>query len=289
MTQKNNGLTYDREAHKIIIADTLDDVTITYSEAEDGTFGSDNFSYTNAGVYTVWYKVEKEDYETIKGSATVTIYKKEVIVSGIKADNKIYDGTTSATLDFSDVTIDGLLSGDTLEVSATGEFDNKNAGSNKTVNISNLVLSDETNYKVSANSQIEANANISSKVIEITSIKVLDKKYDKTTDATIDYDTVVIEGVVDGDKVTIIAKASFEDAKSGKDKKVTITDIRLDGLDKNNYKVEINQIEASANIIKVKTSSLSGGAVAGIIVAAITVSGIIGFALYWLIFKKKKA
>ena len=282
-------VTYDKQAHKIVIADTLDDVTITYSEAEDGTFGSDNFSYTNAGVYTVWYKVEKEDYETIKGSATVTIYKQEVIVSGIKADNKIYDGTTEATLDFSDVTIDGLLSGDTLEVSATGEFDNKNAGSNKTVNISNLVLSDETNYKVSTNSQIEANANISSKVIEITSIKVLDKKYDKTTDATIDYDNVIIEGLVDGDKVTITATASFEDAKSGKDTKVTITDIRLDGLDKNNYKVELNQIEASANIIKVKTNSLSGGAVAGIIVAAITVSGIIGFALYWFIFKKKKA
>ena len=131
-------------------------------------------------------------------------------------------------------------------------------------------------------------------LIVITNIKILDKTYDETTDAEIDYNKVLITGLVDGDEVTIKANAQFVDGEVGEDKKVIISDISLEGEDQGNYEIEVNQIEATGNIIKVPSKAnankgLSGGAITGIIIGAIAVSSLIGFALYWFIFKKKKA
>ena len=49
-----------------------------------------------------------------------------VTVSGIKANNKEYDGTTTATLDFSGVILSGVDAGDNVTVTATGSFGDKN-------------------------------------------------------------------------------------------------------------------------------------------------------------------
>ena len=279
--------TYDGLTHTISITNALSGVTITYSATENGEFTSETISYKNAGIFEVYYKVEKEDYETISGVAYVTINRKEVTVSNIKVNDKVYDGNTDATLDFSNAILDGVISGETLTASAKGQFDTKNAGSNKNVAITNIKLSDEANYVVSSDSQATAAASISAKKLVITSVTILDKTYDKTTDAEIG--NVVIEGVVDGDKVSITANASFVDGETGSDKKVVITDINLDGDDKINYEIEIDQIESSANIVKAKSKGLNGGAIAGIIIASLAVSGAIGFSLYWFVFRKKKA
>ena len=265
MTAIVNGYngTYDKASHTITIKDTIDGVTITYSTSEDGEYSNEVISYTNAGTYTIYY------YETISGSETITINKKEVTVSNIKANDKVYDGTTNVTLDLTNAIIDGIIDNE-ITINATGSFEDKNVGSNKNVNII-LSLSDQTNYILSSANQTSAAASITSKKITITDIKVLDKAYDKTTDATIDNDTVVIEGLVDGDKVTIIAKAKFVDEATGKDKKGIISDFELDGLDKGNYQIELNQFETSANITSAKSKGLGAGAIVAIALAAIVV------------------
>ncbi|MGL6160663.1 YDG domain-containing protein, partial [Microbulbifer sp.] len=62
-------------------------------------------------------------------------------ITGIAAEDKTYDGTTAATLDASGAGFTGMVSGDTLTVAtASGAFADKNAGSDKTVNISGLTL-----------------------------------------------------------------------------------------------------------------------------------------------------
>ena len=273
MTCSVQGYTgvYDRETHSITITNVMEGATVTYSTSENGEFKGESISYTDAGTYVVFYKIEKDDYETISGSATITINKKEVTISNIKANDKIYDGTTNATLDLTSVSINGLVDGDDLRVTATGKFETKDAGANKKVEISDLAISNTTNYTISSASQTEATASITSKKIVITNIKVLDKDYDKTTDATIDYDNVILEGLVDGDKVTITAKASFVDGESGENKKVIIDDIKLDGVDKANYEIEFNQFEASANITKTKSKGSNGGAIAGIVIAIVVI------------------
>ncbi len=96
--------------------------------------------------------LSSDNYELtfVKGDLTVT--KRTVTVSGITASNKTYDGNTGATLVYTGVGFDNLYSGDRLTVTATGAFTDANAGSNKTVNISNIVLggSSAANYELAA-------------------------------------------------------------------------------------------------------------------------------------------
>ena len=133
------------------------DYTVTYGEN------------VNAGTGTVTIKgIGKYTGEK---TYTFNIYQAQVTITGINATDKTYDGTTGASLDYKDVEFGGLYEGDSLAVSATGEFVDKNAGDDKTVNISNLKLGGDSvgNYKLSAiGQQTTASATISPKVVTLT-------------------------------------------------------------------------------------------------------------------------
>src|SRR5439155_1709511 len=86
------------------------------------------------------------NYQLASTSATTTadITAKGLTVSGVTAHNKVYDGTTVATLDLSSVTLVGVVSGDgvTLDTNnVAGAFADADAASNKLVTLSGLTLS----------------------------------------------------------------------------------------------------------------------------------------------------
>src|SRR5690606_26212157 len=90
-------------------------------------------------------------------------------VTGITAEDKVYDGTTSATLDVSGATFAGMVAGDVLEVtSATGAFATKDAGENKEVVISGIALggADASNYEL-VSSTATATATIAPRVVSL--------------------------------------------------------------------------------------------------------------------------
>ena len=64
---------YDGAAHSITVRVAIDGATVTYATAEDGEYSAANPSYTEPGTYTVWFRIEKEGYETVVDSASVTI------------------------------------------------------------------------------------------------------------------------------------------------------------------------------------------------------------------------
>lgn len=64
---------YDATPHSIEVI--CPNAQITYSESEGGIYSTTKPQYTNAGVYTVYYRVEKSGYRTVTGSKTVTINK----------------------------------------------------------------------------------------------------------------------------------------------------------------------------------------------------------------------
>ncbi len=122
----------------------------TTNSNEGGTAvdGATSNSYTipegkNAGT-TGYYYCEVTDStanSAVKSKAAkVTVAKKPVTVSGIKAKDKDYDGKEDAELDFSEAAIDGKIEGDDLSVTATGKFTDVNAGENKEVQLSGLTL-----------------------------------------------------------------------------------------------------------------------------------------------------
>ncbi|MFT3950385.1 MAG: Ig-like domain-containing protein [Oscillospiraceae bacterium] len=69
--------TYDGKAHTASVkaSGTAAGATITYSK-DNKTFTATAPTFTNAGTYTVYYKVTKDNYNPAAGSTTVTIAKK---------------------------------------------------------------------------------------------------------------------------------------------------------------------------------------------------------------------
>lgn len=126
--------------------------TTTLTKGTDYTVtGTD--ALTNAGSTT--FTIEGTgNYTGTVSDLTFTITPKEVMVtSGITANNKVYDGNTTATLVLTGATIDGKVGEDELTVSsATGSFSDANVGENKEVTINNITFGGEKagNYTLSA-------------------------------------------------------------------------------------------------------------------------------------------
>ena len=71
---------YDGEAHTIALDVTTPDVRASYATSEKGAYGATLPTFTEPGMYTVWFRLEKSGFETSTGSATVTIEKAEQIL-----------------------------------------------------------------------------------------------------------------------------------------------------------------------------------------------------------------
>ena len=170
-------------------------------------------------------------------SANVT--KPQIIISGIKAVDRAYNGNNSATLDFSKVTYTGKLEGDTVSVNATGTFVDKNVGKDKRVAISELELTgkDAGKYELAAKGQqYSTTASITKRPVTISQISASDKVYDGTTDVTLDKDKIIIGGKIDDDVLDVVVKGGFVDKNIGKDKDIIVDkkSIQLSGADADN-------------------------------------------------------
>ena len=109
-------------------------------------------------------------YTTNTGTATVTVNRKTVMVSGITASDKVYDGTTNAKLNFSNAKFAGVLENDTLTVTAKGVFEKADIGKQK-VKISNFKLggASAANYVLAeSGNQTETTATITAKEVTVT-------------------------------------------------------------------------------------------------------------------------
>ncbi|MCQ2517906.1 MAG: YDG domain-containing protein, partial [Lachnospiraceae bacterium] len=191
---------YDSAEHKGSVVCSVDGASITYSTSlgDSAVFSTTEPSFEDAGNYTYYFKVAKNGYYTYYGEVKVTIKQREIKVSGIKANGKVYDRTNASTLDFSDVVLDGFVTGDSLNLkSADSSFADINAGASVKVNISNLVLEGEdlANYVLaSSGQQTEAYAEIAQKVADLT-FENLEFVYDgkeHNPDFT-------VSGIIDGD------------------------------------------------------------------------------------------
>ncbi len=155
-------------------------------------------------------------------------------VTGIAANNKVYDATPLATLSTVAAGFTGLLAGDALTVAtATGAFTDKNAANGKTVNISGITLggADAGNYALTTNTAT-ALANITPAVLTV-SFTGVNKIYDATAAATV----ITGDNRLGGDVLTINRSASFADANAGIAKPVSVTGVVLTGPDASNYTV----------------------------------------------------
>ena len=174
-------------------------------------------------------------------SATADITKRSLVVTAAGV-NKVYDGTTGASVSLSD----NRVAGDVLTDSYTSaSFADKNAGMGKTVNVGGISISGTDAGNYSANSATTTTANISALAI-IGSITAANRVYDGTTTATITNRT--LSGVISGDAVSYVGgTAAFADPNAGTGKTVTAAGLSLSGPDAGNYTVN-STATATANI-----------------------------------------
>lgn len=249
------NLTYSGSDQNLINGGSTSTGQMNYSLSESGVYSTSIPRAKDAGTYSVWYKVvgDSNHLNSDPASISVEIAKKTVTVTGIGADNKVYDGGTSAALDYSRVNISGKVSTDSdLSVTATGVFPDKNAGTGKTVSISGLRLTGECkdNYDLSQASQTSTTANITVKPVTISNITANSKTYDGSVSATFDTSNAVINGKINGDDLYVTASGTFNGAGAGTGRAVTINGFTLSGNDRTNYSVAANgnQNTSSADI-----------------------------------------
>ena len=226
----------------------------------EGTYSVENADTIpdagNSVEYRVIFTSNDGNYVGVEvARGTVEIAQKPVTVSGITANDKVYDGTTVAELNTNSASIGGKVGNDdvTIDVAnATGTFDTKNVGTGKTVTITDITLggNDAGNYTLSSDSAT-ATADITAKTVTVSGITASNKVYDGNTSATIETSGAAISDIVGNDDVTIdVAKATgtFEDKNVGTRKTVTITGIALGGADKDNYTLTSDSANATASI-----------------------------------------
>ena len=145
-----DSFTYDGTEKKPAIAVTYEKTGLIEGTDYTVEFAGD---LVNVGTVTVTVKAKGDFSGTV--SKTYSIQKKEVVVSGITAADKNYDGTKDAQLVYTGVTFTGKVTGDSLSVTATGEFEDAAPGTDKKVIISGLTLGGTSvgNYKLAQSGQ----------------------------------------------------------------------------------------------------------------------------------------
>ncbi|MDY5595082.1 MAG: YDG domain-containing protein [Oscillospiraceae bacterium] len=173
-------------------------VTVEYKKSGEADSTYTTTAPKDAGDYTV--KVTKAagtNYAEASATRDFIISRKPVTVSGITANGKTYDGSTDAALVYSGVTLAGKVDSDDLSVTATGTFEDKNVGTDKTVTITGLTLGGDSagNYTLAEEEQqATTTASISVKPVTVT----IDAK-SSAYGAAIAELTATDNGIVDGD------------------------------------------------------------------------------------------
>ena len=191
---------YDGQPADLVYT-TNSDANIKVEYNVNGTWQTE--APMHAGTYEVRVSVsENGDFTAASDTKAYTIRQREVVISGITAKGKVYDGTADAELDYSKAVFAGAVKGDSLTVSAEGTFADSNAAKGKTVTITKPVLGGGSagDYILADNGQqTSTTADISPK--EIT-VKITPNG--GTYEGTITPATAVLDGLVGEDDPEII-------------------------------------------------------------------------------------
>lgn len=148
------NLTYTGQEQALITAGSVTSGgTMQYSLTENGTYSQDIPAGTDAGAYTVWYRVigDENHNNTTPASVAVRIGKKPLTITGVTAASKPYDGTINAGI--TSVTFDGVNLNRGTDYTVTASFDDASAGNGKNITATvSLIEQTAKNYALEQSS-----------------------------------------------------------------------------------------------------------------------------------------
>ena len=128
------NLTYTGQEQALITAGSVANYgTMQYSLTENGTYSQDIPAGTDAGTYTVWYRVigDENHNDTAPASVAVSIGKKPLTITKVACADKIYDGTT--TVEPTSVIFDNMTLNRGTDYTVTARFDDASVGNGKNI------------------------------------------------------------------------------------------------------------------------------------------------------------
>ncbi|MGA2281541.1 MAG: YDG domain-containing protein, partial [Verrucomicrobiota bacterium] len=191
----------------------------------------------------------------VVGSTAQRFYRIKLFNPGITANNKVYDGTTTATINSNNVVLVGVVGGDTVNLSTNGytaNFVDANVGTGIVVTVSGLSLigPSATNYTLAQ--PVDLTANITAAGVTVTGISANNKTYDGTTAATISSNNMILNGILVGDAANVWLStngytANFVSTNAGTGIVVTVSGLTLSGSAATNYTLS-QPVGLTANI-----------------------------------------
>ena len=195
------------------------------------TFGTLALGGTAAGNYTL---------AGAGGSVNITVSALGLTVTNLLAEDKVYDGTTNATLDATDAGLTGVLNGDDVTLvssNAVAYYADKHADTNKPVTVTGLALGGAAAANYTLVDPTNVTANITAAGLTVNGVAAVSKVYDGTTNAQLN-GTVTLNGAVKGDDVSLVTddvSAAFASPNVGTDLPVTVSGYAIAGADAGNY------------------------------------------------------
>jgi hypothetical protein len=209
------------------------------------------------------------NYQIDPGSFKANISKASLTIGGnATAQDKVYDGTTNATL-AGTASLSGVFGSDAVNLSASAgaRFADKNVGTNKTVTTNyTLTGTDAGNYELTQLSGLKAN--ITAANLTITGVSASNKVYDGTTAANLSGGASISAYLGDNVSVSLVS-ASFSDKNAGTNKTVSVIHA-LSGADAGNYnlvqltglKANINKANLTLSGVNARNKKFDGNALA---------------------------
>lgn len=212
--------------------------TVTASSFVLAGADKDNYNLTTTFATTLGSVTKKDISLALNNSPTIV---------------KLYDGTTSATLSAGNYSLTGIVTSDVVTVSGTASYDNKLAGSGKTITVNNFALAgaDKDNYSLATTSATTTGI-IAARPVSVTlnAAPTITKVYDAGTSATLAPNNYSLSNIQGSDVVTVTGTATYDTKAAGTGKTVTVNALVLAGADKDNYTLMTTSTSTTGTITK---------------------------------------
>ncbi|UAY74303.1 YDG domain-containing protein [Pseudoxanthomonas sp. X-1] len=167
---------------------------------------------------------------SLQSSGDIT--PKSIDAGTLSVTTKVYDGNRTANVGSTGLV--GTVSGDDVALTLQGQYDNKNAGTDKRVDISAGLRGDDAgNYRL-VNTSLQSRGDVTAKQLTVGSVAVLDKPFDGSSTAVLVLPP--LRGVVSGDEVVLQGQGQYDDASTALGKTVQVS-LTLNGADAGNYRL----------------------------------------------------
>ena len=233
--------------------------------------GSPVFTFANVNVgtgitiTTTGYTISGTDagkYTLTQPTLSADITVQPLTITGLTGNDKVYDGTTTATVSGT-ASLSAIVGADdvSLEGSPVFTFASANVGTEITITTTGYTISgtDSGNYSVT---QPTLSADITAQPLTITGLTGDDKVYDETTAATAS-GTAILSGIVGADVVSLGGSPvfTFASADVGTEITITTTGYTISGTDSGNYSVTQPTLSADITAVTLAVDDFNIGIV----------------------------